>query len=233
MSKDLKLDEKVDVKKLRYFYITHNGEFRTASPSNDLQSAMKKAITHLQSITGETVRPAKLTGTDYSIKMWRYWATQEPTTFSELLGDGVKVNALGELGKYLTGKSDFTLAALYPLIDEQLLPKEKASKIRKLTQQCEDELNELLGDDGILLYHNTMYPAPFHYQALFKLYNFSYWALFNVLHVPATQVPLGLNDDGLPLGIQVVATKNRDRHCIAVAEELERAFGGWVPPFEH
>lgn len=74
-------------------------------------------------------------------------------------------------------------------------------------------------------------PAPFHCAPLVNPYNFSYSALFNVLHVPATQVPLGLNADGIPLGIQVVAARNRDRHCLAVAEELERAFGGWVPPF--
>ena len=30
----------------------------------------------------------------------------------------------------------------------------------------------------------------------------------------------------------MVATKNRDRHCLAVAEELEREFKGWVAPFE-
>lgn len=45
------------------------------------------------------------------------------------------------------------------------------------------------------------------------------------------QVPLGLDSNGLPLGIQAVATRNRDRHCIAVAEELERVFGGWRPPY--
>lgn len=52
-----------------------------------------------------------------------------------------------------------------------------------------------------------------------------------MLHVPATQVPLGLSANGLPMGIQVVATRNRDRDCLAVAEELERAFGGWKAPF--
>lgn len=51
------------------------------------------------------------------------------------------------------------------------------------------------------------------------------------MKVPVTQVPLGLNSNGLPIGIQIAATKNRDRHTIAVAEELERAFDGWTPPF--
>jgi fatty acid amide hydrolase 2 len=54
--------------------------------------------------------------------------------------------------------------------------------------------------------------------------------LFNLLGLPATAVPLGLNPQGLPLGVQVAAGRNRDHVAIAVAMELERAFGGWVPP---
>lgn len=46
------------------------------------------------------------------------------------------------------------------------------------------------------------------------------------------QVPMGLDSKGLPLGIQIVAARNRDRHCLAVAEELQNAFRGWVPPFK-
>ena len=38
---------------------------------------------------------------------------------------------------------------------------------------------------------------------------------------------LGLNFDGLPLGVQVVAGPYQDNICLTVAEELERAFGGW------
>jgi len=55
-------------------------------------------------------------------------------------------------------------------------------------------------------------------------------ALFNLLGLPVTEVPLGLNEAGLPLGVQVVAGRDRDHVSIAVAAELERAFGGWVPP---
>ena len=36
--------------------------------------------------------------------------------------------------------------------------------------------------------------------------------------------------DGLPLGVQAVAGRDRDHVSIAVAIELERVFGGWVPP---
>lgn len=47
---------------------------------------------------------------------------------------------------------------------------------------------------------------------------------------PVTQIPMGLGKDGLPLGLQVVAAPHQDRLCVAVAKELEYAFGGYVPP---
>ena len=63
-----------------------------------------------------------------------------------------------------------------------------------------------------------------------KPFNFSYTGIFNVLGNPVTQVPLGLGNCGVPLGIQVVAGRNHDRLTLAVAQELENLFGGWVPP---
>jgi fatty acid amide hydrolase 2 len=55
-------------------------------------------------------------------------------------------------------------------------------------------------------------------------------AVFNLAAVPVTQVPLGLDEAGLPLGVQVAAGPGNDHVSIAVALELERVFGGWVPP---
>jgi fatty acid amide hydrolase 2 len=55
-------------------------------------------------------------------------------------------------------------------------------------------------------------------------------AVFNLLGLPVTEVPLGLNDAGIPLGVQVAAGRDRDHVAIAAALELERAFGGWVSP---
>jgi len=36
--------------------------------------------------------------------------------------------------------------------------------------------------------------------------------------------------EGVPLGIQVAAGDRNDKLTVAVAIELEKAFGGWVPP---
>lgn len=228
---NLKLDESVNVKKLRYFYIPQSGDLRTSPVSSDLQDTMTKVINHFANICNEPVTEVKLSGTQYSNRMWRYWMTQEPGNFMNILGNGTVIRPVKELFKKIIGTSSFTLASVYTFIDT-LLPKESGSKMRALTRKCEEELEEILGDDGVLFYHSTPRPAPFHYTAFFKIYNFGYWSFFNVLRVPVTQVPLGINAKGQPLGIQVIATKHRDRHCLAVAEELERAMISWVPPFE-
>jgi fatty acid amide hydrolase 2 len=54
--------------------------------------------------------------------------------------------------------------------------------------------------------------------------------MINTLLLPATQVHLGLNEQGLPLGVQVIGKQGHDAKTIAMAMELEKAFGGWVPP---
>lgn len=227
----LKLSEQVDVKKLRYFYCLDNGDMKCSAICSEVRQSIDKVKRHFYDISGRDVELVKLKGVEASSKLWRYWMTQEPGNFAYMLGNSKDVNPIIEVVKKLIGQSDFTLASIYSLIDS-ILPEEKAEKMRKITKELDEEIEELLGDDGILLYPSTTYAAPFHYAAFIQVYNFHYWSLLNVLHLPATQVPLGLNGQGLPLGIQVVATKNRDRHCLAVAEELDREFGGWVPPFE-
>lgn len=113
--------------------------------------------------------------------------TQEPTDYNILLGNGVILNPIGELIKKLCGQSNFTMAAIYSLIDS-ILPEENALEIREITQKCEEELSKLLGDDGILFYHSSPRTAPFHYYHLLKFNDFHYFSIFNVLKVPVTQV---------------------------------------------
>lgn len=227
----LKLNEKVKVQELRYFYCLDNGDLKCSKLTSEVKRKMNQVVSYFHNLSGKEVELVTLKGAESSSKLWRYWMTEEPSSFSYLLGNSKEVNPLIELGKKILGNSDYTLASIYSLIDG-ILPEEKAEKMRKITKELDDEINELLGEDGILFYPSTTQTAPFHYAAFIQVYNFHYWSIFNSLHMPATQVPLGLSNTGLPLGIQVVATKNRDRHCLAVAEELEREFKGWVAPFE-
>ena len=55
--------------------------------------------------------------------------------------------------------------------------------------------------------------------------------LINVLEFPSCAVPLGLDDSGLPVGVQIIANHGNDHLCISVARALEDAgIARWVPP---
>ncbi len=51
-----------------------------------------------------------------------------------------------------------------------------------------------------------------------------------VLGLPATSVPVGRTEGGLPVGLQVVCPRFADRSCLAVAAEIERVLGGFTAP---
>lgn len=48
--------------------------------------------------------------------------------------------------------------------------------------------------------------------------------------LPATVVPIGHDDNGLPIGVQIVGGYLEDRTTIAFAGLIEREFGGFSPP---
>lgn len=48
--------------------------------------------------------------------------------------------------------------------------------------------------------------------------------------LPATAMPIGLSEDGLPVGMQIIGPYLEDRTTIAFAGAVERSFGGFVAP---
>ena len=50
-------------------------------------------------------------------------------------------------------------------------------------------------------------------------------ALATLTGAPATSVPVGTTDAGLPVGLQVMGARHRDLTCLAFAEEVERVMG--------
>lgn len=83
---------------------------------------------------------------------------------------------------------------------------------------------------GVMLHPPHGRVAPRHGRTVGRPWALNPTAAFSLAGLAVTQVPLGLNTRGLPLGVQVAAGPNRDHIAIAVALELERALGGWVPP---
>jgi len=55
-------------------------------------------------------------------------------------------------------------------------------------------------------------------------------SLATLTGLPATAMPIGRSDDGLPIGMQIVGPYLEDRTTIAFAELAEHEFGGFVAP---
>lgn len=58
----------------------------------------------------------------------------------------------------------------------------------------------------------------------------AYTLTYSLVGYPAVIVRVGSTQDGLPVGVQVVARPWRDDVALAVAAFLETRFGGWQPP---
>ena len=157
-------------------------------------------------------------------------------SFCDLLANGPPnppINPCFELLLWLIGRARHTLPALYLAVGEKLRNSPaKDDEFRHVRDSLRQDIEQMLGDDGVFLYPTHPLPAPFHNQPLLLLFNFAFAGIFNVLGLPATAVPMGLAaNEGVPVGIQVVASRYCDRLTLAVASALEKAFGGWVPPF--
>jgi len=59
---------------------------------------------------------------------------------------------------------------------------------------------------------------------------YAWSGLCGVVYLPATVIPVGLNADGLPVGLQIVGPYLEDRTSMHVAKLIEEAMGGYVPP---
>jgi fatty acid amide hydrolase 2 len=153
------------------------------------------------------------------------------TPFAELLGGGRRVRVLRETAAALAGRSAYSWPALFFALAEALGRKGERSLRSGLAEleRCAGALQQLLGDDGVLITPVHPRPAPRHNEPVLFPFDFLYTAFFNALRVPATAVPFGFAADGLPLAVQVAAARGGDHLTIAAAIALEDAGPAWSP----
>lgn len=113
--------------------------------------------------------------------------------------------------------------------------------IRERARVLKEKLEELLGEfddadhvlksppqgEAIILFPPHTQPAPRHCVPLFFPVQWVMTAIWNSMQLPCTQVPLGHDAEGMPVGVQVIGGEGGDHITIGVAMFLERALGGW------
>jgi fatty acid amide hydrolase 2 len=236
----LRLDEPLDVKKLKIFYQENDLGGHLVSPvDKDIQEAFRKVIYHLKNTLKVEVNRVQIQRTRNTSAMWlaNMKAKVSPGFDTQIAGPGNSINSWVELGKWIFGRSHHTFIAIMTALTEKFGTIPGSLKHQYLLSERDkiiEEFRELLKDDmSVFLYPTHPTVAPYHNEPVFKAFNFSYTALINMLGMPSCTIPLGLGSEGLPLGIQAVANYDNDRVCLAVACELEKAFGGWRAPEVH
>ena len=220
----------VEVGGLRVLNVPDNG---TTFVHPDLREAQERVVDALRGL-GARCETRRFAGLRRSLDYWSAsLAAAGGTPFGVLMADGEQKPIGRELVRWAMRRSDHTIPAL-ALAAIERVPAAFPARTRQLAAQAvalKHELSEAIGD-GVMLYPSYSRPAPRHYAPLLRPLDFVYTAIINVMGFPSTQVPLGLNASGVPLGVQVIAAHGNDHLTIAVASELERRFGGWAPPPE-
>lgn len=233
----LRLDEPVDLSKLRVYYVEDLGDPLASSCNADILKGIRDAVNHLMNRFKITAEKVVFDEFQHGFLLWSAEANTEPDapTMAKQFKDGSsgELNPVVEIAKKVLHSSEHNMNSIVATTLEKFSPSHGSRGNKILTARAAElrqKFNELVGDNGILLVPSHPEPAPKHHTTFLKVFNVSYTSVTTVLQAPITQCPLGLSKEGLPFGVQIIAKPLNDRLTLAVAHELERAFGGWVAP---
>ena len=230
--------KQVDLSTLKVYWIDQIPAAGLSGVESSLNQALHRALSELAKLQC----PVTQVQLNHSLKDLKYapdiWSSMlykgNPYSFAYHMGEGKPFYAMWELMKWIVlGSSHYTLPALLLCVLERapgLTPRRTERMVEK-GERLREELEALLGDDGVLLCPPHPKVAPRHMIALFRPFNWIYTAIWNVMLAPVTQVPMGLSPiERVPVGVQVIAKRGNDHLTLAVAQHLEKVVGGWVAP---
>jgi fatty acid amide hydrolase 2 len=212
--------DKVNLKKLKVYYYTENGQVAVSQTIKKavLASARKMAD---MGCAVEEWRPKAFA---QSLQIWgAMLSNHDARSYEQIISNGGAINVLRELMTIPFGQARHTFPSMALVLLERLFkvsPKHTAEFV-KIGHQLRKEIEAKLGSNGVMLAPPYTHPAPKHHIPKFMPFNWVYTAIFNVMEMPVTAVPTGKTRNGLPYGVQVAAMCGRDELTLAVAQHLE------------
>ena len=219
----------VRLDRLRVLSVASMGFLRVAP---ELVAGQRRAADALAAL-GATVEHIELPRLRHGLGIWSaMMSAAGGPSFGQMLKQGAPFHHGRELVRFALGRSPHTLPAVGLAVLDDVVKKlpGKTDEYLAHGRALRAELEATLGPDTVLLFPSHTRPAPRHGRPLLPPVQWAFTAIWNVMEVPVTQVPLGLSAEGLPLGVQVIGRWGCDHVTVAVAQALERAMGGWVPP---
>ncbi|MFO0725766.1 MAG: amidase family protein [Myxococcota bacterium] len=202
-----------------------------ADPSEELSRNIEDTVLLLEDLGFRTARfrPEKM---PRAAEIWgAIISTSAEETVRDLLGNGHPIDLWRQWLRLPLGRSDHSFISLAMATLEGLahLTPGRTERLIAMGKAMRGEIEAQLGPRGVLLCPPYPRAAPRHHEPLLSPFSFSYCGIFNALELPATALPTGFTDDGLPLGVQIVGRRFDDALTLWVAGALEAALPPWRP----
>ncbi|XP_047526255.1 fatty-acid amide hydrolase 2-B-like isoform X1 [Pieris napi] len=233
---EVPLEKPVDLTRLKYYYMDGDGGYVLNKIGPDVRKAIDKAKAYINSTYNLEVQKLQIENIQH---MWEisvrvlFKIKHVRNIYTDPKEREQLISMWPVVLKKLLGMSDHNLTCVaygpaQKFFDS--LPDRYYKKLLSIFEQIKRDIANALSDNAVLFFPTYPNPAHLHYRIFYKFLDCGYLTIFNALGLPSTNCPLGLTDNGLPVGMQIVSNRCNDHLTIAVAKEFEKAFGGWVPP---
>ncbi|GLV41013.1 uncharacterized protein CBL_04537 [Carabus blaptoides fortunei] len=231
----LKLQEPVTLENIKFYYMENISKSIFASKIDpEIINAMRKFVKYLENTRRIPVKEVNLEKMENAFSISIPAVASMEQVESPFYDPKTQKFTIGkQILEYFTCQSNRNLnVILYGIIKKtvSVFMKSNVKHAEVLVQKLRQEFLDLLGDNGVFLFPTSPCPAHYHNEAYHKIVNIEYMTIFNAIGLPVTNCPMGYTRQGLPIGIQLVTSPNNDRLTFAVAQEIEKLFGGWRAP---
>jgi len=236
LTDELKLDQPVDLSKIKIYYMEHDGGNPLSSFVDErILNEMHKVIKYFKEKYGVPVEKISINKFKYGLPFFGTKSVKGASKIENYVSKTGHVNVYWEFLKSLFGKSNITRPILIQILNQSSpYCDPKSASFKRFTEMLDDlkpKVHDLLGDNAVLLMPTWPTLAFKNHTSILRGFDASYTVIMNALEIPATHCTVGLTkEEGLPLGFTCAAGPGMDRISIEFAKEVEKQFGGWVPP---
>lgn len=198
---------------LRVAYYTDNGIVSpTPETANMVRSAVEVLIKNGASAVEALPEPVSTTGT-----MWLELAIADGAAWVKRLLDNA-------------GTTNVSPSLAGRFVDPESVPVGEFTAMLEELDRVRSKMLTFMKDYDVIISPTNAFPAMPHGKVSDKGDGFTYTRIYNLTGWPGVVVRGGSSPEGLPIGVQIVTQPWREDVALAVAQHLEKVFGGWQAP---